>query len=58
MKILIDRLKEPSTWLGLLSLGCVFSKELFGIDFTPEQSDAIMKAGLAFAGATGVFSQG
>lgn len=45
------RLKEPSTWRGLVLL-----LTSLGIGISPEQADAIVAAGLAVAGAIGAFA--
>lgn len=43
-------LEEPSTWFGIITL-----LSLFGVTLDPEQTDAIIKAGVAIAGALGLF---
>ncbi|MCI0430265.1 MAG: hypothetical protein L0210_06960 [Rhodospirillales bacterium] len=48
---LIARLKEPSAWRGLVLL-----LTSLGLGISPEQSDAIVAAGLAVAGAIGAFA--
>lgn len=50
MKWLIARLKEGSTWRGLVWLLTVC-----GVLLTPEQTEAIVLAGMALAGLLGVF---
>jgi hypothetical protein len=50
MKWLLARLKEPSTWRGL-----VWVLTVCGVLLTPEQAEAIMLAGMAVAGLLGVF---
>ena len=47
---LFQRLSESSTWRGLLML-----MTAAGIAITPEQTDAIVDAGLAVIGFIGVF---
>ena len=42
---IFDRLNERSTWLGLTSF-----LTAAGVVFSPEQTNAITAAGLAFAG--------
>lgn len=42
MKYIIDRLKEPSTWVGLIAIAGSF----LALEITPEQSAAI-STGLA-----------
>lgn len=46
---LIDRLREPSTWRGLVLL-----LTALGLTLSPEAQEAIIAAGLALAGALGV----
>lgn len=46
---LLDRLKEPSTWRGIiliLSAG--------GVQIAPQLADAIISAGIGLAGVVGV----
>jgi hypothetical protein len=50
MKWLLARLKEPSTWRGL-----VWILTVCGVLLTPEQTEAIVLAGMALAGLLGVF---
>lgn len=50
---LIARLKEPSAWRGLVLL-----LTSLGASLSAEQWDAIVSAGLAIAGAIGVFVPG
>ena len=47
---LLARLREPSTWRGL-----VWILTVSGVLLTPEQAEAIMLAGMALAGLLGVF---
>jgi hypothetical protein len=47
---IMNRLKEPSTWRGLVWLLTVA-----GITLTPEQTKLIVTAGMALAGLLGVF---
>jgi hypothetical protein len=49
MDYIVARLKEPSTWRGLLALGTAF-----GISIKPELQEAIIAAGLALIGVIGV----
>lgn len=51
MHWLIERLREPSTWRGL-----VWVLAACGIVLKPEQVDAIIVAGMAIAGLIGVFA--
>lgn len=51
---LIERLKEPSTYLGLFAVGSAF----FNIDLTPEQQHALMQLSVALVGGGLVVSRG
>jgi hypothetical protein len=51
MNYLLSRLKEPSTWRGLVILATSC-----GLTLSPEQSDAILAVGLLCAGLIGVFT--
>jgi hypothetical protein len=53
MQYLFDRLKERSTWLGLIALATSF-----GVAVSPEQAEAIAVAGTSFAGLIAVFTRG
>lgn len=48
----IDRAKERSTWLGLISLATAL-----GLMLEQEQQDAIIAAGMALAGLVGAFTR-
>lgn len=48
---LINRLKEPSTWRGLIMMATAF-----GMTLSQEQSYAIASFGMALAGGIGVVS--
>ena len=48
---LLSRLKEPSTWRGL-----VLCASAFGMTLTPDQSYAIASLGMALAGSIGIIS--
>lgn len=50
-RFLAERLREPSTWRGL-----VWALTASGIALKPEQVDAIIAVGMALAGLIGVFS--
>lgn len=52
MSWLIARLKEPSTWRGIVWLLTVA-----GISLKPDQVEAIITAGIAIAGLLGVFTR-
>jgi hypothetical protein len=47
---LIDRLKEPSTWRGI-----IFLLAALGLKTNPELADSIATVGVAAAGAIEVF---
>ena len=48
---ILERAKEPSTWRGLVLL-----LTAVGVPLAPEVANAIVSAGLAFAGLIGVFA--
>jgi hypothetical protein len=48
--MMMKLLKEPSTWRGII---WIFTA--LGIALTPEQSEAVIACGMAFAGALGAF---
>jgi hypothetical protein len=50
LNYVIDRLTETSTWRGL-----TFILTAVGIKLAPQQTDAIVAAGLALVGAINVF---
>ncbi len=50
MKKLIQKLKEPSTWQGIIVV-----LALAGVELAPEQTDSIIQAGIALAGAILIF---
>lgn len=52
-KYLLERLSERSTWLGVISIITVA-----GVAITPEQSEAVVNAGVAVAGVVAVFTKG
>ena len=49
---LLDRSKERSTWLGVVSLAAAL-----GMVLSPEQKEAIVTAGIALAGMIAAFSK-
>ena len=51
MNYMIERLREPSTWRGIVML-----LTSFGLVLNPEQQNAIIAAGTALAGVIGVFA--
>jgi hypothetical protein len=50
MERLVEMLKETSTWRGMISIVTAF-----GVVLSPEQSEAIIAAGLALMGVINVF---
>lgn len=50
MNWILQRLREPSTWRGLVWLATVA-----GLALSPQQAEAIVTAGMALAGLLGVF---
>ena len=50
MRWLLNRLREPSTWRGLVWLATVA-----GLSLRPDQAEAIVVTGMALAGLLGVF---
>lgn len=50
MRWLLARLREPSTWRGLIWLAAAA-----GLSLRPDQAEAIVAAGMALAGLLGVF---
>jgi hypothetical protein len=50
MNYLLDRLKENSTWRGLIMVATAV-----GLKLDPSQSEAIIAAGLAVVGLINVF---
>lgn len=48
MKYILDRLKEPSSWRGL-----VLITTAFGVSVSPELMDSIIAAGTGLAGVIG-----
>lgn len=50
MNWVLRRLREPSTWRGLVWLATVA-----GLSLKPDQAEAIVAAGMALAGLLGVF---
>ncbi len=51
MIYLSERLKEASTWRGIIAL-----LTSFGVAISPEQAEALVAFGLALIGAIGVFT--
>ena len=52
MNYLLERLKEPSTWVGLTTIATSF-----GIQVSPEQANAILSTGFLCAGIIGVLTK-
>ncbi|WP_198013930.1 hypothetical protein [Desulforegula conservatrix] len=50
---IIDRLKEPSTWRGLVLIATAL-----GAKITPDQSEAVIMVGISIAGLIGVVTEG
>ena len=50
MDYILARLKEASTWRGIVALITAF-----GVNLSPEQTSAIVTAGLGLIGVIGVF---
>ena len=48
MKYILDRLKEPSSWRGLVMIATAF-----GVSVNPELIDSIIAAGTGLAGVIG-----
>ena len=51
MQYLIDRLKERSTWLGLIAIATAL-----GVGLTPEHQEAIATLGVAIGGLVAAFT--
>jgi hypothetical protein len=49
MKYIFDRLFEPSTWRGLISLAT-----LLGLKIAPDQAEAILTAGVSVYSAINI----
>ena len=50
MKYLLERLKEPSTWRGMVAVATGL-----GVGITPEQANAVVAFGLTIIGLIGAF---
>jgi hypothetical protein len=50
MNYILDRLKEPSTWRGILAMITAV-----GVKLHPELQEAIISAGLALIGIVNIF---
>lgn len=54
MQWVINRLKEPSTYLGMFAVASAF----FHINLSPEQQDAVMELAIALSGGGLMVSKG
>lgn len=52
VQFIIDRAKERSTWLGVISLATAV-----GLALNPDQQNAVISLGMAAAGAIAAFSK-
>jgi hypothetical protein len=52
MNNVLERLKEESTWRGLITVAA-----LAGLAFSPEQAESIVAAGLAVISAIWIFKK-
>jgi len=50
MDFIMEKLKEKSTWRGLVALATAF-----GVTASPEQTEAVIAGGLALIGLINVF---
>jgi hypothetical protein len=48
---MLDRLKEPSTWRGIIMI-----LTAFGVVITPDLADGIVALGIALAGGVAIFT--
>lgn len=53
MQYIIDRLKEPSTWRGLILI-----LSSLGVGIQPELAEGIIAVGVGAAGVVGVVTKG
>ena len=53
MEWIVDRLKERSTWLGLISLVTAV-----GLSLNPNQVEAVIAAGMAVGGVVAALTRG
>lgn len=51
LKFFLARLKEPSTWRGIVMLATGF-----GVALTPDQANAVVAVGVAIVGLIGVLT--
>ena len=51
MNYFLARLKEPSTWRGIIAV-----LTALGVTISPEQTEAIVAVGLSVMGLIGIFS--
>lgn len=52
MTYILERLKEPSTWRGILAMVTAV-----GVKLHPEMQEAIISAGLALIGMVNIFRE-
>lgn len=52
MKIILEYLKQESTWRGIIAIATAF-----GIQLAPEQAESIIAAGLATIGIINTFKK-
>ena len=50
MQFIINRLKEPSTWRGIV----LFAVGVLGVRWSPESQQAVVSAGVGVAGLLGM----
>lgn len=50
LKNIMDKMKEPSTWRGLIAIAC-----LAGYQVSPEQAELIIEVGVGLYGAINIF---
>ncbi|MBF0136144.1 MAG: hypothetical protein H7833_05810 [Magnetococcus sp. DMHC-1] len=53
MNYIVDRMREPSTWRGMVMLATAL-----GIDMRPELVTEIIAAGTGLAGLVGILTKG
>ena len=50
LQYIVERMKEPSTWRGLIAIAC-----LAGYQVSPEQAELIIEVGVGLYGAINIF---
>ena len=53
LTFILDRAKERSTWLGMISVATAV-----GLSLSADQQEAIIALGMALAGSVAVFTRG